>query len=165
MKTRINTTFCSTTLLLLTLLLGATTSCKEKELSYNDIIADFLFQYTRLTPQQVTDAVDAEPFAFAGSEPSPGYTLLLDDSTSFVVPKGSAALRLNNITLNVWKAPNSLTFFVAVTDERTLLATVFETWLCGKGGLGVELPPREVQRHISTGYIAGKEAPEHRHKA
>jgi hypothetical protein len=150
----------------LAILLGAMTSCKEKQPSYDEIIADFLYVYTPLTAGQVRDAVDAEPFTFAGSEPSPGYALVLDDSTSFAVPEGAASLRLNSITLNVWReSSRSLTFFVAAVDERTQLATVFETWLCGEGGFGAPLPPREVQRHISTGYIAGREAPERRHKA
>jgi hypothetical protein len=162
----INHTFSPAAWLASVLLLAAMTSCKEKELSYEEIVADFLFQYTRLTPRQVSDAVDAEPFTFAGSEASPGYRLLLDDSLTFTVPEGAACLRLNNITLNVWRAPRSLTFFVAVADERTQLATVFETWLCGEGLPGAGLPPREVQRHISTGYITGAAAPQHhRHKA
>ncbi|MDR1555465.1 MAG: molybdenum cofactor biosynthesis F family protein [Tannerellaceae bacterium] len=165
MKTRNNTNVWSATWLTLVLLLVATTSCEEKKVSYDEIIADFLFEYTPLTAGQVREAVDAAPFTFADSEQSPGYALLLNDSTSFVVPEGSACLRLNDLTLNVWREPYSLRFFVAVVDERTQLATVFETWLCGEGGLGTRLPPREVQRYISTGYIAGREAPERRHKA
>lgn len=156
-----------TQLFTLVWMLGVITSCNvEKKVSYNEIVADFLFQYTPLTPRQVSDAVDAAPFTFAGSEQSPGYELLIDDSASFVVPEGTACLRLNHITLNVWQAPRPLTFFVAVVDERTQLATVFETWLCGQGALGIGLPPREVQRHISTGYIfSGNAAPAHRHKS
>ncbi|MDR1644438.1 MAG: molybdenum cofactor biosynthesis F family protein [Tannerellaceae bacterium] len=165
MKTRKNTNIWSVAWLVLVFLLGAVTSCKEKEVSYDEIIADFLFEYTPLTAGQVQEAVDAGPSTFAGSEQSPGYVLLLDDSVSFAVPEGSACLRLNDITLNVWREPQSLNFFVAVVDERTQLATVFETWLCGEGGFGGKVPPREMQRHISTGHIAGQEAPEHLHKA
>jgi hypothetical protein len=149
------------------LLLAVATSCREKKLSYDEIIADFLFEYTNLTAGQVSDAVDGEAFTFANGEQSPGYTLILDDNDSaeFVVPAGSACLSMNDITLNVWRDPGSLVFFAAVVDERTRLATVFETWLCGEGGFGAGVPPREVQRHISTAYIAGREAPERRHKA
>lgn len=166
MKTNNQTSFCSAALFTLALLLGAATSCKEeKKLSYDEVIADFLYEYTKLTPEQVRDAVGAAPFRLEGSEQSPGYTILLDDSSTCVVPEGAACLRLNDLTLNVWRAePDALTFFVAVADERTQLATVFETWFCGEGGPNAALPPREVQRYISTGILAGKDAPEHRHK-
>jgi hypothetical protein len=166
MKTTTKTSFCSAALFCLVLLLGALASCKEeKTLSYDEIVADFLFEYTKLTAREVREAVGAAPFRFEGSEQSPGYSILLDDGASCLVPEGAACLRLNDLTLNVWKAePDAPAFFVAVVDERTQLATVFETWLCGEGGPAAGLPPREVQRYISTGYLAGREAPEERHK-
>ncbi|MDR1356321.1 MAG: molybdenum cofactor biosynthesis F family protein [Tannerellaceae bacterium] len=163
MKT--NNCSCRAFALAFALLLATATSCRDKKLSYDEIIADFLFEYTGLTAGQVGEAVDAHPLTFAGSEQSPGYVLTLDDSLRFVVPEGSAALRLNDITLNVWREQGSLVFFAAVVDERTGAATVFETWLCGESGFGAGVPPREVQRYISTGYIAGKDASGHRHKA
>ncbi|MDR2359522.1 MAG: hypothetical protein LBD87_06980 [Prevotellaceae bacterium] len=142
------------------------TSCEEqKKLSREEIVADFMFQYTSLTPQQVADAVGTEPLTFANSEKSPGYALALDNGTPLDVPEGVACMRLNDITLNVWRKDHTLTFFVAVVDERTQLATVFETWLCGESFFNQTLPPRELQRHIATGFIAGGNVPSHRHKA
>ena len=167
MKTT-KTSFASAALFGLVWLLGALASCKEeKTLSYDEIVADFLFEYTPLTAGEVREAVGAAPLRFEGSEQSPGYSIVLDDGASCLVPEGAASLRLNDLTLNVWRAePDALTFFVAVVDERTQLATVFETWLCGEGGPGADsLPPREVQRYIATGYLAGREAPEGRHKS
>ncbi|MDR3367451.1 MAG: hypothetical protein LBO71_10875 [Prevotellaceae bacterium] len=142
-------------------------SCEEpKKLLREEVVADFMFQYTNLTPQQVTDIAGAESLAFSNSEKSPGYTLKLDDSTSLIVPEGTACMRLNDITLNVWRKDSStLTFFVAVVDERTQLATVFEAWLCGENFFNQTLPPRELQRHITTGFIAGSDVSGHRHKA
>ncbi|MDR2773705.1 MAG: hypothetical protein LBC19_02990 [Tannerella sp.] len=143
------------------------TACEEqKKLSREEIVADFMFQYTNLTPQQVTDIVGANPLTFANSEKSPGYTLTLDDSTLLIVPEGAACMRLNDITLNVWrKDNNTLTFFAAVVDERTQRSTVFETWLCGDSYFNQALPPREFQRYISTGVIASSDVSGHRHKA
>ncbi|MDR1405994.1 MAG: hypothetical protein LBI89_02165, partial [Prevotellaceae bacterium] len=123
-------------------------------------------QYTGLTPQQVTEAVGSGALAFAGGETGPGYTLALDDGSSLTVPAEAACRRLNDVTLNVWRQDSRpLTFFAAVVDERTRLATVFETWFCGEGFFGQMLPPRELQRHITTGVIAGSDAAGHRHKA
>jgi hypothetical protein len=164
MKTTHNQPLRSALWLIFVALLGATASCKDKKLSYDEIVADFMFQYTPLTAGQVREAVEANPFAPTGSEQSPGYALTLDDSLSFLVPEGAACLRLNDLTLNVWQAPDELAFFVAIVDERTQLATVFETWLCGEGAFGNAPPPRELQRHISTGYIEGRETPQSRHK-
>lgn len=161
-------TFLSAAFFTIVLMLGITSSCTEqeqKELSYDEIIADFMFQYNKLTPEQVNAVVGTEPLTFAGSEKSPGYKLLLDDSASLLVPEGTACLRLNNLTLNVLRVENSLTFYLAVVDERTKLATVFETWFCGEFGFGSKPPPREVERYIATGYIAGNASPDHRHKA
>ncbi|MDR1500618.1 MAG: molybdenum cofactor biosynthesis F family protein [Tannerellaceae bacterium] len=150
-------------------------SCGGKEMSRDEIVADFMFQYTPLTALEVGEAVGAHPFTasdlLAGvhgkGELSQGYTLILDDSLSFTVPQGSASLRLNDITLNVWKKEgDGPVFFAAVVDERTLSATVFEAWLCGEGdSLTGAIPPREVQRHIATGVVAGGDAAVHRHKA
>jgi hypothetical protein len=143
------------------------TSCEgQKKLPREKIVDDFMLQYTNLTPLQVADIVGRKPLTFANSEKSPGYTLALDDGASLTVPKGTACMRLNDIVLNVWrKDSNTLTFFAAVVDERTQLATVFETWLCGDSFFGQTLPPRELQRYIATGSIAGSDASGHRHKA
>ncbi|GHT32690.1 hypothetical protein AGMMS49574_16760 [Bacteroidia bacterium] len=141
-------------------LLVSMISCKQEkqQLSYDEIIADFVYLYDDLTPEQVKNAVDAAP-AITGQ--SKGYTLLLDDNTTLVVPQNAQSLRLNDITLNVWRKENTLAFFVAVVDERTHIATVFESWF--DSGFNA-IPPREAQRYIATGYISGNEAPENRHK-
>jgi hypothetical protein len=147
----------------LALLVTITACQEEKQSSYDEIIADFVYEYTELTPEQVKNAVDAAPLAPA-TEPGKGYTLLLDDSTTLVVPQNAESRRLNDLTLNVWRKENTLTFFVAVVDERTQAATVFETWLCGDGSMFAAVPPREVQRYISTACISGNPMPEHRHQ-
>ncbi|GHT15928.1 hypothetical protein FACS189432_07390 [Bacteroidia bacterium] len=158
----IHNTLKYTVLLSITLLVSMT-SCKEKQLSYDEIIADFIYEYSDFTPEQVKNAVDVASYSKTGQ--SKGYTLLLDDSATLVVPKNAESLRLNDLTLNVWRKENTLTFFAAVVDERTHSATVFETWFGGEGGMfGDAIPPREVQRYITTGYISGNETPEHRHQ-
>ncbi|MDR2389823.1 MAG: molybdenum cofactor biosynthesis F family protein [Tannerellaceae bacterium] len=155
------TTF-SPFLLLILWVFACAISCRDKGLTYEEIVGDFLFRYTPLTPQEVRERVEAEAFTLGDCQESPGYELLLHDATWCSVPRGAACMRLNHLTLNVWESPRRLTFFVAVVDERSQQATVFETWFCGEGA---ELPPRELQRYIATGSVAGKASGEHRHKA
>jgi len=135
-----------------------------QELSRDEIIADFMYLYDNISAQQVSDIVNAAPITFAGGERSPGYSLTLDDGATIVVPQDAASLRAGAITLNVWRKENTLTFYVAVVDEHTRLATLFETWFCGNGFLNQTVPPRELQRYIATGYITGSDIPDHRHK-
>jgi len=152
--------------LLALLLLILTISCKqEKQLSYDEIIADFMYEYTDLTPEQVRFAIEKDTIKVINVDPSPGYKLILDDGTNFEVPANAPCLRMNDITLNVWRDGNSVRFYVVTVDERSHLATVFETWFCGESGIFGKIPAREVQRYIATGYIEGYPDPAHRHEA
>ena len=139
-------------------------------------------RYTRLTPEQIgsklaaaTGPVSASPLSevLAGrslkivldSGPALSYRftnrnrLSLGEGDAAAVDAGYGALTLDRLVLFSHMVPGTQRGYTVVIDQDTNLATVFEVWFSGYED------NREVQRHISYGYVeqAGTPAPTARH--
>lgn len=104
----------------------------------------------------VTDGGPKLAYRFASN----GNRLSLTENGGARVDAAYGALTLHGLALFSHLVPGTQRGFHVVVDERSGLATVFETWFSGFDD------KREVQRQIYFGYVerAGQPAPEQRHK-
>jgi hypothetical protein len=140
-------------------------------------------RYTKLTPDQIdsklsaaaTGPVSASPLSDALSgrslrivlDSGPALSYRFIDRTRLSLAEGDApavqggygALTLDRLVLFSHMIPRTQRGYTVVIDQDTQLATVFEVWFSGYED------NREVQRHISYGYVdqAGRPAPAARH--
>lgn len=104
----------------------------------------------------VTDGGPKLAYRFAGS----GHRLSFTENGGARVDAAYGALTLDHVALISHLVPGTQRAFHTVIDEKTGLATVFETWFSGFDD------NREVQRQIYQGYVerAGQAAPTARHR-
>ncbi|MDR1726436.1 MAG: molybdenum cofactor biosynthesis F family protein [Acidobacteriota bacterium] len=143
--------------------------------------ADFFFEHTKLTADEVEKIVGGAPLAplATGHEDrlaGKGVRLVFDDGEALdcaFAPGGGitvdgmglgkvetryALLSLGDIALFAYRVPDTLTAHIAVVDLATRQATLFEAWFAGE-----RAPAREVQRAIRHGAVSGGEVAGHRH--
>lgn len=139
-------------------------------------------QYTKLTERQIADKLAAGAAPKSASELSQAFagkslTIMTDGGPKLayrftnanrlsLAENGAAAVNApygalvhEHVALISHLVPGTQRGYHVVVDQRTNVATVFETWFSGFDD------KREVQRHIWQGYVeqAGKPAPEARH--
>ncbi len=140
-------------------------------------------RYTKLTPEQIGSKLSAAAAGPASASPlsealtgrslrivldgSPALSYRFTDRTRLslvegdtaAVQSGYAALTLDRLVLFSHLIPGTQRGYTVVIDQETQLATVFEVWFSGYED------NREVQRHISHGYVeqAGAPVPAARH--
>jgi hypothetical protein len=146
-------------------------------------------RYTKLTPEQIagklasaaTGPASASPLSdvLAGRSmrivlddgPALSYTfsgsnrLSLAEGDAAAVQAGYGALTLDRLILFSHMVPRTQRGYTVVLDQDTNLVTVLEVWFSGSAANPDIRDEREVQRHISYGYVeqAGRPAPAARH--